>query len=313
MDDQVLLSICIPTYNRCDLLRENLIRLVRQVDEVLESKVEILVSNNSSTDETDKMVKALICDGKQIIYNKNKENLGPDKNFLKCIDLARGEYVWILGDDDYLKDGAIKKVISILQNNQLGLLHIQTGDQNNDLICNVYNSQEDFLKDVSFWLTYISGNIFNKKYIRGFKHDYTGTFLAFLPYYIQASYYADCNMILTPGILDTNHDGKTNIKYGVFDVFANKFNYILKDMNEYGINDSVIQRINNDMLNIFFPLNLIKIKRANEYEKESIDVLKNIYNSNVRFWLIDYIIYILPRRFAFIYWKILKSFIKIPS
>jgi len=52
-----------------------------------------------------------------INYNKNSKNLGHAKNFLKSVSMAKGDYVWPLGNDDLLLPNTLKKLYEIIQLN----------------------------------------------------------------------------------------------------------------------------------------------------------------------------------------------------
>ena len=54
-NEKPLISICIPTYNRCKSL-QNILNSIVQQNEFLEDTIEIVVSDNASTDETKEMV-----------------------------------------------------------------------------------------------------------------------------------------------------------------------------------------------------------------------------------------------------------------
>lgn len=104
-DEKPILSLCIPTYGRCEILKGNLEQIQKQLDSINKDELELIVSNNCSPDKTEEVVLSFINQGMPIVYNCNKENLGSDGNFLKCMDMAKGKYIWLLGDDDYLKGG----------------------------------------------------------------------------------------------------------------------------------------------------------------------------------------------------------------
>lgn len=112
---EYLLTIAIPTYNRKDLLKRALDSIVPQ----LNSKVEILVSDNASDDGTDKMMGELF---PVIRYIKNDQNMGWDYNFLQCYRRARGKYVLLLGSDDRLADGALDYLSDFLERNPCDLI-----------------------------------------------------------------------------------------------------------------------------------------------------------------------------------------------
>ena len=76
-----LLTIAIPTYNRATCLRELLSVLTDQLRH--ESRVELLISDNASPDQTPAVVKDFVTRGLQVRYIRNTQNIGPDANFLQ--------------------------------------------------------------------------------------------------------------------------------------------------------------------------------------------------------------------------------------
>jgi abequosyltransferase len=108
------LSICIPTYNRSALLQELLNSIVCQVTE----DIEIVISDNASEDDTQKVVQQYQKQFPYIKYYRSDKNEGFDANFMKVCSLAQGEFCWCIGSDDMLEEGAINFVITTLQNNK---------------------------------------------------------------------------------------------------------------------------------------------------------------------------------------------------
>lgn len=115
-----LLSICIPTYNRALMIKEAIDSILAQVDERVMNSLEIIVSDNASTDETRLIISNIVKKAKIIIkYFENEENIGPEANFLLAVERASGQYVWLLGSDDLLADGALKNILNALRGNDL--------------------------------------------------------------------------------------------------------------------------------------------------------------------------------------------------
>ena len=113
-----LLSICIPTYNRAELLKQCLESVISQSN-IFGDKVEIIVSNNCSTDETEKTIKNYVTFG-NIKYYQHPKNIGAVLNVCYIINhLANGEFCWIIGDDDLLRAGAIEKVLNVIESTSL--------------------------------------------------------------------------------------------------------------------------------------------------------------------------------------------------
>lgn len=104
MRKKPLLSICIPTYNRCHIL-EKVIRAYIQSTE-FDDDVEIIISDNCSSDETQEICRYYSGLHENILYYRNDENI-KDKNFIKVLDYAQGEYLklvndWVYYDNDSL-------------------------------------------------------------------------------------------------------------------------------------------------------------------------------------------------------------------
>lgn len=130
-----LLSICIPTYNRADFLPTCIESIVVQFKnaEVLD-KVEIVISDNGSTDNTEEVVKSFQKKYPNIFYRKNAINLGYDKNALELVPFAKGEYCWMLGDDDALFEGSLAYVLNILTKHKFGYLMANAWGYDHQLI-----------------------------------------------------------------------------------------------------------------------------------------------------------------------------------
>ncbi|MDQ3732103.1 MAG: glycosyltransferase [Pseudomonadota bacterium] len=105
------LSICIPTYNRPELLQRALAS-VAQTPPAQASHVEIIVSDNS-TDDRSAAVTARFAQGwpGPVIYHQNKPSISRVDNQNQSIALARGRWVQILHDDDYLLSGGIDRLL----------------------------------------------------------------------------------------------------------------------------------------------------------------------------------------------------------
>ncbi|MXV17426.1 glycosyltransferase family 2 protein [Hufsiella ginkgonis] len=112
----IQLSICIPTYNRCTYLKENIVGILSQVTPELSAVVEICISDNASLDDTETVVAQLIKDNPSISikYARSDVNKGADWNFHRAMVLAGGKYSWLLGDDDALAEGAVRRILELI-------------------------------------------------------------------------------------------------------------------------------------------------------------------------------------------------------
>jgi len=108
-----IISFTIPTWNRAKELRECLDSIIPQILESNE-RVEIVISDNASTDDTSEIAKEYLGKYDFVRYFRNSENLGFDLNLISAVEKADGEYVWLFSDDDWLANGALEEIIHII-------------------------------------------------------------------------------------------------------------------------------------------------------------------------------------------------------
>ena len=112
----MLLSICIPTFERTELLK-NCLNSIYRASKNVKSNFEVCISDNCSSQNVKKIVN--FYKKKFFIkYNRNKENLGMGKNIIQSAMMAKGEYTWIIGNDDLLFPESLKKIFLILKSNK---------------------------------------------------------------------------------------------------------------------------------------------------------------------------------------------------
>lgn len=110
LNNQPLVSICIPTYNNARFLRESLDSIVNQTY----SNKEIIVSDNASTDGTKEIVYEYV-KKYGVRYYRNAETVDGFDNFNRCINLAHGEFVAIYHSDDIYEINIVEKEANFLQ------------------------------------------------------------------------------------------------------------------------------------------------------------------------------------------------------
>lgn len=109
-NNQILLTVAIPTYNRAKTLEEVIVQLNREK----ERSFLILISDDNSSDDTEIMVKKYQKLLPNLIYKKNKTNLGFSGNVCKLYELSKTKYIWFLCDDDTVLPGAVTKILQAI-------------------------------------------------------------------------------------------------------------------------------------------------------------------------------------------------------
>lgn len=104
-----LISVCIPAYNRAALLPTLLDSILSQGF----TNYEIVICEDASPERAQIHAVAeqyAAAHLGRIAYHENPVNLGYDGNLRRLIELARGEYVLFMGNDDLLATGALAAV-----------------------------------------------------------------------------------------------------------------------------------------------------------------------------------------------------------
>lgn len=118
-----LLTICIPTYNGADRLPDTLQYLSYALKDEMQN-VEVIIVDNHSEDNTREIVKHFLKD-RRWTYHRNSENLGYNYSVINIIkNLSKGEYSWLIGDDDWVLPTAIEKVVEHIKNDNIDYISI---------------------------------------------------------------------------------------------------------------------------------------------------------------------------------------------
>lgn len=107
----VVLSVCIPTYNRPQEFERLLIGLAPQITNEIELVIRDDSSNCATRDVFERISKGRAWNTK---YLKG-EKIGVDAANLLLVENAQGKYVWWLSDDDEIRPNAITKIIELLK------------------------------------------------------------------------------------------------------------------------------------------------------------------------------------------------------
>lgn len=126
MENNILLSICIPTYNGAKKLQQCLTNITCQLkDPNIKNAIEVVVSDNASADNTTQVVKKFQENFDNIKYFKNETNIGFDENTINSVAKANGKYCWHIGDDDFIQNGVLKFLVDFLSKSDPTLLTVE--------------------------------------------------------------------------------------------------------------------------------------------------------------------------------------------
>lgn len=111
--DTAVLAIVIPTFNRAEILVENLEKMLPELNQF---QIPVYIIDDSLDDKTETAIRTFREKYSPIIYKRNKPSLGHDKNCRESLFMTQADYVWYMGDSMYIKTGGIARVLGELDN-----------------------------------------------------------------------------------------------------------------------------------------------------------------------------------------------------
>jgi abequosyltransferase len=295
LSERPLLTIAIPTYNRADCLNILLSELTGQM---VDQQVELLVSNNASPDHTSEVIDHFIRQGAKIHLIQNPENIGADANILQCYSMARGEYVWIVGDDDVIVPGGLQQVMKVLKTRDYDFVFVSTYRFSGPYVRPSkprftgkivrFSSSLNFALRISVGAAFLSANIVRKDKIEEKPHlefsEMVGSSLVQLSWtYTLLSNEPKCVLLQDRVIANkTENTGG----YGTCQVFAKNIKtaveYVFGTDNPFGL--AIINR----NLQHFLPWAISEDRSGKSIHNlpESTEaILKGLYKDNFRYWI----------------------------
>jgi len=312
------LSIAIPTYNGAKYIREALDSIISQLDDINE-EIEIVVSDNASTDQTPEIIREYQNEYYCIRYFRNDENFGADKNFDLAVRHSIGKYVWLFSDDDKMLPGAIKKVLDVIKNHPgLAAIFVNWSNYSTDLKrCNIsrtiniqkdifFKTADDFLSVVKLTAIFVSSNIICRSlWEQAHSEIYVGsnwihyatllTLIVGHPSYCIAEPY----VMYRTGNIHWDKHSEINVKNTI------SLMKILNSLTEKGYSKKSINKTIR-VITHHLPMEIIRFKKnglvLRQFHIKDMITQFKFYPS---FWLIDFPLLFLPN----IFYKILHRFI----
>jgi abequosyltransferase len=305
-----LLTIAIPTYNRAGCLKELLSVLADQLKD--EPRVELIISDNASPDETPSVVQDFVSRGLRVRYIRNTQNIGADANFLQCFEQALGKYVWLFSDDDLIVPGGLAKILTYCGAAEYDLIWVSAYPFGKFHKPRPVKASRDaveisdptaYVKRIHVLFTFITGNIINKDTVlkAGPKvfSSLDGTGLAQLGWTYTALNRFARGLYIREKLIAMRENNTGG--YKLFHVFGPALTTITKDWLE---SPNLGRIVMNGTLQRFWPLMLLRYKKsaiafADEADPRS--VLTPLFRDNIRYWVFAYPVIVLPSLLAAIW------------
>ncbi len=300
-----ILSISIPTFNRSEILKKNILLMI---EDLKPFSIPIYISDDSDDDKT----KIIVCEMKKIYkyiyYTKNLKRLGHDKNIFHTISLPKSDYVWLLGDSLFFKKNSLKYIFGIIKKHRPDLISVNSELRNLDLKSRIYKNCNKVLNDLGWHLTWTGATIYSQKVISNVHKLDINKSVNFPQISIIFNHLANsCSFYwLNYNILDATKKNKSYWSKFVFKIFFEDFNSALLNLpNCYGkeikekvfLDHSKKTKLFNFKSLLF--MRSVGIYNFNSFRKYS----KFLFKHSDESYLILILILIIPRR-------LLRLFIK---
>jgi glycosyltransferase involved in cell wall biosynthesis len=274
-----------------------------------ERRVELIISDNASPDETPSLVQDFVAQGLRIRYLRNAENIGPDANFLQCFEQARGKYVWLFSDDDLIIPGGLAKILAYCEAAEYDLIWVsaypfreihqpRAAEAGDDAIA--ISDAREYAKRVHVLFTFISGNIINKDRVLAANpvalSSLVGTNLVQLGWTYTALNGFVRGLYIREKLIAVRENNTGG--YKLFQVFGPTLERITKSWLKSA---SVRGIVMNGTVQRFWPLMLLRYKKcAKDFAMEAGPeaVLTPVFGDNVRYWAFAYPVIVLPSSLA---------------
>lgn len=318
MNNEKILTIIIPTFNREKELNF-LLNIISNEYTHNKKRVEIIISNNSSTDNTIDVINNFHNKYPEWkIINRN-ENIGPDKNFISCVNLVKTKYFWIFGDDDAPMHGILSEIIEILDKKTPDLIYLSTIWKKNIYNDDIYyinkpleiieTERKYFTKLTNVNLTYITSIICNYSLVKNIitPEKYTGSHLIQLGWVLPI---LRCGSkfiyIKTQSIISKSENTGG---YKLFKVFGENLPKIVsEELNEFKDEATYILRA---LAYNYIP-SLIwwsRFKNIGNFNNQRITIHLSAFKKSFSYWLIIAPLSALPKPIAILFY-ILSKIIK---
>ncbi|GII30593.1 glycosyltransferase family 2 protein [Planotetraspora mira] len=110
----MLVSIGLPVRNGADTMRDAVTSVLAQDHE----RLELVISDNASTDHTEEYCRDLARSDSRVVYHRHPQDVGIIANFRHVQTLAKGDFLRCMGDDDVLEPSCISKSLEVFADDE---------------------------------------------------------------------------------------------------------------------------------------------------------------------------------------------------
>ena len=238
-----LLTICINTRNRGNVISETLDSIIEQIV----PGIEIVVVDGASEDSTQQVMQQYASRYSFIKYIRSESGLGVDDGYDVAVESASGKYCWLMTDDDLIVHGALQKILEkIKYEYDLIVLNVEcyTKDYSVDLRQQLFRYHEDMIYSRSDFGKFLSNHGCGLSYIgcvvikRSLWHEnernkYYGTYFVHMGVICESSQIGEILFLHNP--LIKYRSGNSSWTARSFEIWYLKWPKLIWSFNQYSV------------------------------------------------------------------------------
>jgi hypothetical protein len=224
-----ILAIAIPTFNRPDILNENIRSMLPEIEKF---SIPVYISDDSTNDETKTISENLKKDYANIFYYRNSPGLGHDRNCIRTLSIPSEDYVWYLGDSVAINSGGLRRILEIISKQSFEFICVNVLKRV-DITDRIFIDGNELLINLGWHLTLTGATVYSKNVLNSINkldigkcHNFPQTAIIFERFAIE-----NCRLFwLNEPFLVCSIRKESYWKKNVFEVFLNDWNVFISSL-----------------------------------------------------------------------------------
>ena len=280
-----------------------------------EDQVELVISNNGSTDNTESVVQRFQATHPHIRYFKNEETVLGDVHFPQVVRRSTGEYFWIIGDDDKIEPNAVEVALRrIHEGHKLIVTNYSVWskdfgqklrDVGFDLPADLrFDRADDVMRTFGFNLAYISSVIARREDILNLAPERIAPYSKYYVPFLFSLYAAllqtnSAYFIAEPISCNRANNARDGQEYDWFFVYVDGSSAVLDGLEREGYSREAIREAKSKVLIDYVTFRVFDLKVQDRRIPGLFRRLLKAYASFPVFWLACAPIMLMPHRLVF--------------
>jgi len=156
------LAISIPAYERTSGIELN---ILKNINFLSENNIPIYICDDSESDNVFQYIKNIQKIYPEILYYKNNQRLGHDKNLLNSLTKPSEDYVWLMGDSTVVISDMFPVIMNEIELNSPDLLSVNKDSRIKKMKSGFLHDRNMILEQFAWHLSYTGATIYSKKVI----------------------------------------------------------------------------------------------------------------------------------------------------